>query len=348
MSSIRIAVIIGLGLLLTQAFTPVAMAATIVNTTIVQCSVVAGVGNNGVSVNPPADITHGASSTSCSSGASSGAVDFDPKLGTYAASASIAATHPDIGSPSSTDLVGLSINVKASDTQAPNSPSAPAPSGTFVFASASADWVSNVQPTAPGVPAGAPGYIYAFGLSFSNVSAPNGPNVSTSLDVTIGFNGQFARYVLSDLNGVTNQQLVQGTAASITLSDNDRSILAQLTGSEQDFPQALVVEFLGPAPTPGQTMKLSYGIEVVVSVGSASQASETFTDPLAFALYDPNGNLVPGVTVMTDDGFSIPTLGGPDVAAVPEPSTWVMMILGFAGIGFMAYRRKSEPALTAA
>ena len=28
------------------------------------------------------------------------------------------------------------------------------------------------------------------------------------------------------------------------------------------------------------------------------------------------------------------------VAAVPEPSTWAMMILGFAGIGFMAYRRR--------
>jgi PEP-CTERM motif len=27
-------------------------------------------------------------------------------------------------------------------------------------------------------------------------------------------------------------------------------------------------------------------------------------------------------------------------AAVPEPSTWAMMILGFFGLGFMAYRRK--------
>jgi hypothetical protein len=27
-------------------------------------------------------------------------------------------------------------------------------------------------------------------------------------------------------------------------------------------------------------------------------------------------------------------------AAVPEPSTWAMMILGFCGLGFMAYRRK--------
>jgi PEP-CTERM motif len=33
--------------------------------------------------------------------------------------------------------------------------------------------------------------------------------------------------------------------------------------------------------------------------------------------------------------------------AVPEPSTWAMMLLGFAGVGFMAYRRKSKPALMA-
>jgi hypothetical protein len=34
--------------------------------------------------------------------------------------------------------------------------------------------------------------------------------------------------------------------------------------------------------------------------------------------------------------------------AVPEPSTWAMLLLGFAGVGFMAYRRKSKPALMAA
>ena len=34
--------------------------------------------------------------------------------------------------------------------------------------------------------------------------------------------------------------------------------------------------------------------------------------------------------------------------SVPEPSTWAMLLLGFAGIGFMAYRRKSKPALMAA
>ena len=33
-----------------------------------------------------------------------------------------------------------------------------------------------------------------------------------------------------------------------------------------------------------------------------------------------------------------------DISAVPEASTWAMMILGFAGVGFMAYRRRNQTA----
>jgi hypothetical protein len=32
------------------------------------------------------------------------------------------------------------------------------------------------------------------------------------------------------------------------------------------------------------------------------------------------------------------------VSAVPEPSTWAMMVLGFVGVGFMAYRRRGQPS----
>ena len=35
--------------------------------------------------------------------------------------------------------------------------------------------------------------------------------------------------------------------------------------------------------------------------------------------------------------------------AIPEPSTWAMMILGFCGLGFMAYRKKNTtPSLIVA
>jgi hypothetical protein len=34
-----------------------------------------------------------------------------------------------------------------------------------------------------------------------------------------------------------------------------------------------------------------------------------------------------------------------NVSAVPEASTWLMMLLGFAGVGFLAYRRTKRPVL---
>jgi hypothetical protein len=47
----------------------------------------------------------------------------------------------------------------------------------------------------------------------------------------------------------------------------------------------------------------------------------------------------------TFTGSSIGTFA---VSPIPEPSTWAMMILGFAGVGFMAYRRKNKMALSVA
>jgi choice-of-anchor C domain-containing protein len=37
-----------------------------------------------------------------------------------------------------------------------------------------------------------------------------------------------------------------------------------------------------------------------------------------------------------------PALDNVSVTPVPEPSTWAMMILGFCGLGFLAYRRKNS------
>jgi hypothetical protein len=48
----------------------------------------------------------------------------------------------------------------------------------------------------------------------------------------------------------------------------------------------------------------------------------------------------PGVVTFVVSGTI--TEGAGITAAVPEPSTWAMMILGFCGLGFMAYRRKQN------
>lgn len=39
---------------------------------------------------------------------------------------------------------------------------------------------------------------------------------------------------------------------------------------------------------------------------------------------------------------TLANLSTPNVGAVPEPSTWAMMLLGFCGLGFMAYRKKNS------
>jgi PEP-CTERM motif len=40
-------------------------------------------------------------------------------------------------------------------------------------------------------------------------------------------------------------------------------------------------------------------------------------------------------------GFDF-AVGGAVPRAVPEPSTWAMMLIGFAGVGYAGYRRARE------
>jgi hypothetical protein len=45
-----------------------------------------------------------------------------------------------------------------------------------------------------------------------------------------------------------------------------------------------------------------------------------------------------GNVLLADGSSSLPTLGA------PEPSTWAMMLVGFAGLGFAGYRRVKAKA----
>ncbi len=52
-------------------------------------------------------------------------------------------------------------------------------------------------------------------------------------------------------------------------------------------------------------------------------------------------NNVPSVTGPFTDSIYV-QMGDGFTPAVPEPSTWAMMILGFAGVGYMTYRRRKQ------
>ncbi len=73
-----------------------------------------------------------------------------------------------------------------------------------------------------------------------------------------------------------------------------------------------------------------YTVQLIVSIiGGDAINGSAYVDP-----------------IITSPGNNVYFSAG--VGSVPEPSTWAMMLLGFAGIGFMAYRRKSKPALMTA
>jgi hypothetical protein len=95
-----------------------------------------------------------------------------------------------------------------------------------------------------------------------------------------------------------------------------------------------------------------YGITKATTGGTSLEF--TFTSSAALALSDGSGTNAfgqPNQVYFSADistpngigGFNTGPVGA--VSAVPEPSTWAMMILGFFGVGFMAYRRKGATQL---
>jgi hypothetical protein len=81
---------------------------------------------------------------------------------------------------------------------------------------------------------------------------------------------------------------------------------------------------------------------LVNNAPETSQTSDAFgaSGPYTnagFVLDYVEGNGSPAILDVKVNGVNLTT-------DVPEPSTWAMMILGFCGIGFLAYRRKSRPA----
>jgi hypothetical protein len=98
------------------------------------------------------------------------------------------------------------------------------------------------------------------------------------------------------------------------------------------------------------------GVLATSAIRSSDGAVITFdfSSPLTAGEYSANlqifanvSNYQNSLASFTDSSGKTFSIEGALSPGVPEPSTWAMMILGFAGLGFMAYRRKSKLALMA-
>jgi hypothetical protein len=193
------------------------------------------------------------------------------------------------------------------------------PTGPSTFGSSPAQTITTVPAVFTG------GTILGFAASFPQIVFATSPNVYGTIS---GFGGAY-----SEILTITVNNAFPTTEVSFPLFN-------------------------------GQTVPVSY-IATAFN-GSTSVASQTFTNIPSnagadgFALVDLiNAGGITSVQVTplgapSSFDFLIDTVAFNESVqtaingAVPEPSTWAMMILGFAGIGWMAYRRKSKPALIAA
>jgi hypothetical protein len=148
---------------------------------------------------------------------------------------------------------------------------------------------------------------------------------------------------------------INGLTGPLTFSPTPASAIKVVTGTDFD------TLFKPQNPTNvGDGVETLFGLSstaLTLTLNDESPSSSPYSHavPLGFnyvAIHQAQGEVV-FQYLTTQTTFSLSGYTGISnlrfysggVGAVPEPSTWAMMILGFFGVGFMAYRRKGQAAL---
>ena len=157
----------------------------------------------------------------------------------------------------------------------------------------------------------------------------------------------------------------QGTSPYTTFADGTLStdgffhfgvptqaLAGSQNGAKIFFTTPVELNSLTLSAVPGGINTLSpTTITVLTFDSSNNQLGSQTASPFGVLTFNEMGVSTVEFDFTRDDGgltssylVSDVTYNAPDV---PELSTWAMMLLGFAGIGFMAYRRKARPELMA-
>jgi PEP-CTERM motif-containing protein len=150
-----------------------------------------------------------------------------------------------------------------------------------------------------------------------------------------------------------------GTFSDVALGIADVAIIGVFAANPQNHfdPDYTIPHSFGWYPAPG---KVSYdnlfyagGLAPITCIGVPPGG---YFDDYGVMLTLANGDLVDvysnggagsglyGAVVLVDGAADYTSAGGLSLTAAPEPSTWAMMMLGFAGLGFAGYRKARKTA----
>jgi hypothetical protein len=172
-----------------------------------------------------------------------------------------------------------------------------------------------------------------------------------------GPQGYYAPVIASASAGVNLSYSELGVPGGATVDDNNGDIANVSASTSYDYRHFLngFVDGVGdpdvyPAPdlqSNSQTfdeevmMAANFDVLVVVDAGAGAQFTNysAFYPQTAVAAASADPTFVidePGYSAYTIEG--VPE--GTAAVATPEPATWAMMLLGFAGLGYTGYRRR--------
>jgi hypothetical protein len=169
-----------------------------------------------------------------------------------------------------------------------------------------------------------------------------GPNASVqSINLSVGLSPVVASYTDSTGQLILGSGLV-GAPASVWVSINGGASTLYTPVSSSVTGNSEILSIIFPELAQGDTFTLALNRGALLHDGIDynnfyNKNLSDIRDP-QFYLNAGQPNLEPWI-MLSEVQFM--------TAAVPEPSTWLMMIVGFAGVSFAAYRRKAkaEPAL---
>jgi PEP-CTERM motif len=167
-----------------------------------------------------------------------------------------------------------------------------------------------------------------------DVTFTAGPNTTHVFFNTVFASAEYPQYVGSFIDGFglflngTNIAFAGGKPVNI---DNPGMV-------NTDFPLLGAVDGNAFQTTPLQGVLIENGSAVITYGGDVTPGS---TNTLTFILADANDDQLDTAAFIQGLGNAPPPLG------TPEPSTWVMLGLGFAGMAWMGWRRQTRQQLTA-
>jgi len=159
--------------------------------------------------------------------------------------------------------------------------------------------------------------------------------------------------------------ITNATADGVSVSPDGTKIVAEVGGTVQVFDRTTgaLLHTYNPGNAPDGTGVITGGPLdgyivvagndgrlILIAPDGTLTTIATGGTRLDYTAADPtNGSLlIDSSDLIYRLGCEGCSIGSPPVTAVPEASTWAMMILGFFGVGFMAYRRRNQMSLSAA